>query len=448
MKKRTFIHVLFLFFIAGIVITCKKEFDNPPVKSAADADKINIKNIKDKYVAGINYKFKRDSNLYCVITADEVSGNFYKEIYVQDVTGAIHVNLLASGGFYIGDSIRINLKDAVLKASNSLIELDSVDSEKSIVKLGSGLKPMPSVITLSSAISNTVATNGFQSKLVKIDNVEFIIPDQNKPFADANARITLNRAIRSCDGKTLTVRTSGYANFASVNTPNQNGSITGILSQFGGTMQLLLRQATDVAMTGALCGAATNTNSPPTQTFALGAPVSSVSETFNSQTIADKTITLNGWLNFDQTGTKVWTTDIFSGNSSAKATSFGSTNTDSENKIWLISPPIVAATNPTLSFKSALSFTSANHPSPLTVYISKTFDGKNLSAQGTWTVINTATLPAPTTPYNTFVNSGIVNLSSYLTPGYTGNYFIAFRYSGSKPSGFTTNFYLDDIFIQ
>lgn len=448
MKKQTFIHLVLLLVIVIFTITCKKEFDNPPVKSAADADKINIKNIKDKYVPGINYKFKRDSNLYCVITADEVSGNFYKEIYVKDITGSIHVNLLASGGFYIGDSIRINLKDAVLKASNSLIELDSVDSEKSIVKLASGLKPMPTVVTLSAAISNTVATNGFQSKLVKIENVEFIIPDQNKPYADANARITLNRTIRSCDGKTLTVRTSGFANFATVSTPNQNGSITGILSQFGGTMQLLLRQASDVTMTGALCGSPTNTNSSPTQTFALGAPVSSVSETFNSQTVADKTITLNGWLNFDEKGTKFWTTDIFSGNSSAKATSFGSSNTDSENKIWLISPPIVAATNPTLSFKSALSFTSANHPSALTIYISKSFDGKNLSAQGTWTVINTATLPTPSTPYNTFVNSGIVNLSSYLPAGYTGNYFIAFRYSGSKPSGYTTNFYLDDIFIQ
>src|SRR3954471_15998796 len=117
------------------ICSCKKEFDIPPVKPAETLNKINIAAVKAKYAANINYRFKSDSSLYCVITADETSGNLFKELYVKDATGALHIKLVNSGGLFIGDSIRINLKDITLNENNKLIQLDSVDTEKSIVKL-------------------------------------------------------------------------------------------------------------------------------------------------------------------------------------------------------------------------------------------------------------------------------------------------------------------------
>ncbi len=442
MKKSFILNWILILFITSLFYFCKKEFDTPPVKSAADANKINIQNIKAKYFTGVNYKFKSDSNLYCVITADETSGNLFKELYVKDITGALHIKLLASGGFFIGDSIRINLQGATLKADNSLIELDSVDSEKNIVKLASGLNPQPFVTTLAQVISNTSATNAIQSKLVKLDNVEFVNLDQDKTYADVITKVTGNRVMRSCDGNILTVRTSGYASFAGDKTPTKNGSVVGIISQFGNTMQLILRNSNEVIMTNSLCPP------PTTATFVLSAPVSSLNENFNSQTTTNNSITLNGWINYDETGTKTWLADTYNSVTSCKATSFGSTNLDAKNTIWLITPPIKASATPTLSFKTAIAFASNNHPNPFTVWISKSFDGKNLTAANTWTNITNAVIAPLNSAQNAWVNSGTINLASYLPANYTGNYFIAFKYYGNKPSGFTTSYYLDDVLIQ
>jgi hypothetical protein len=123
--------------------------------------------------------------LYCVVTADEVSGSFYKDVYVRDASGAIRVKLLYSGGLYIGDSIRINLKGIVLNEYNSLIQLDSVDLSKSVVKLASGLKPQALTVTLEQIHANTAATSTLQSQLVRINRLEFFESDRNVSFADA-----------------------------------------------------------------------------------------------------------------------------------------------------------------------------------------------------------------------------------------------------------------------
>src|SRR5688572_2971726 len=172
--KRTFCF-LSLVFLFGF---CKNEFDTPPVKQAQDGARITIAQIKSKYFKNINYKFKADSNLYCVVTADEVSGNLYKDVYVRDASGAIHVKLKFSGGLYIGDSIRINLKGALLNEYNSLIQLDSVNVEKSVVKLASGLNPQALTVSLEQVLVNTAATNTLQSQLVRINSLEFIQSDR------------------------------------------------------------------------------------------------------------------------------------------------------------------------------------------------------------------------------------------------------------------------------
>lgn len=428
-----------------ILFSCKKEFDTPPVTEANDGARVSIAQIKARYSTNISYRFVSDSNLYCVVTADEVSGNLYKDIYVRDASGALHVKLKESGGLYIGDSIRINLKGCTLNEYNRLIQLDSVDTGKSIVKLASGLNPKPLVMTIAQINANTAATNSVQSKLIRIENIEFIEADRNKTYADAAGLQSKNLTITSCSGQTLVIRTSGYSNFASQFSPSGNGYLTAIISQYGdkaGDMQLILRSSTEINMGGALCTATT----APTQTFVLGNPVASINENFSSQTSTNNPIVLNGWINTDEKGTRTWYADVNAGNYRAKATSYLAG--DAENKIWLISPPINASATPTLSFKSAMAYAVSGHPNPFTVWISKSFNGTNLTAANTWTAITSGTI-APLTGTNfNWVSSGTINLSTYLPAGYTSTYFIGFKYYGNKTSGYTTNYYVDDILIQ
>src|SRR4051812_31772366 len=133
MKKiHTLAALLFLVFSS-----CKKEYDVPPVKNAETGTKINVATIKSKYKTGAAYRFLSDSNLYCMVIADEVSGNLHNEFYVRDATGALHIKVLSGGGLFIGDSIRVNLKGSILNDYGGLIQLDSLDADNNVVKLAS-----------------------------------------------------------------------------------------------------------------------------------------------------------------------------------------------------------------------------------------------------------------------------------------------------------------------
>lgn len=410
-SSTTLILLGFIFFIS-----CKKKFDEPPVKQANDGARITIANLKAKFAlnANQNYRFQNDSNLYCVVTSDEVSGNLYKEVYVKDATGALHLRLVNSGGLFIGDSIRVNLKGIYLNDDNNLIQLDSVNIEKSVVKLASGLNPQPELMTISQIIANTAATNTVQSRLVRIDNVQFVNVTTTT-FADAIGKVDVNQILKSCSAPTVTVRTSGYANFASTALPTGNGSIVAIVSQYGTTIQLSIRNVSEVNMNGPVC----------TVTVPVG--------TYLSKDFEDLSITSGGWLQQNVVGAINWTAATFGSQNFAKCTNFSGSNVACET--WLISPPvsIATSTNPNLYFQNASNYTGAQ----MEVWVSTNYTA-GLPSTATWTQL------APTLSGGSwaFVSSGAVSLSGYKT----ANTRVAFKYIGSSTDGKTWE--VDDVLIK
>jgi hypothetical protein len=446
--KRSLISLTLLLSLQLGFNSCKKEYDSPPLKPAADANKINIINIKAKHKSDANYKFISDSSLYCVVTADEVSGNLFKDIYVKDATGALHIKLINSGGLFIGDSIRINIKGAVLNDYHDLIQLDSVDSEANIVKLASGYNPQPVVTSIGAMTTGTATVNSFQSKLVQLNNVEFVSTDQNKPLGDAAGKTTQSRIIKSCDGKTLTVRTSGYCSFAPSLTPRGNGNITGIASVFNGNIQLLLRNYNELNMNGSLCTITTSTANPLTSTFTLSAPVNTISESFSN--VSDNVVFSSaGWINVSEAGSVKWKGDVINSFRSLVASAYKSGETN--NVMWLIAPPVIYSAAKTLSFKSGFDFWKSGHANALMAYVSTDFNGSNFSTAN-WTPVTTATYANGSGSYYSgasgLTSSGTINLNSIsILNGYSGNFFVAWKYTGSDPA-YTSNIYLDDILIQ
>src|ERR1041385_6004927 len=122
MKK---INIIALGLFAGILFlsSCKKKFDLPAKQDIPVSGYITIDSIYKKFInyypmAGPSpaklFRFSTDINLECTVTADETSGNIYKTVYVEDATGGLQIKLMASGGLYAGDKIRINLNGVVL----------------------------------------------------------------------------------------------------------------------------------------------------------------------------------------------------------------------------------------------------------------------------------------------------------------------------------------------
>ena len=111
MKK--YISPLLITLFIGTLNSCNKTYDEPPVIEIPIGDVISISDLKDMF-NGSPLTINSDYSIYGNVTCEETNGNFYKEAYMQDLSGAIKLKLDASGGLYIGDSIRVNLNGVTM----------------------------------------------------------------------------------------------------------------------------------------------------------------------------------------------------------------------------------------------------------------------------------------------------------------------------------------------
>ena len=390
-----------------IHVSCRKQYDEPPITQIPDGNVITISDLKGMY-AGSDLSISEDYNIYANVTTDETDGNFYKEAYIQDATGAIRLRLLASGGLYIGDSIRINLNGTVLSEYNGMIQVDSVDVDKNIVKQATQKFISPTTYSVNQI------SPALQGYLVQLNDVEFISDELGSTYADAINQFSENRTLTDCNGNTILVRTSGYANFANNTIPADNGSIIAIVGVFNSDIQLYIRDINEVNFTNTRCTA--------------GIPI--LSKNFD-----DENIYSGGWTMENITGSVDWTTST---NFVQFGTAYGLiTNTSQQLscETWLISPSIdlSAASNPKLSFYSATF--SAN--STLEACISTDYTSGDPNSAN-WTPFT----PVFSSGSWNWVNSGDIDLSSYLQ----NNVHIAFKFNGDNSDYYTWE--IDEIIIQ
>jgi hypothetical protein len=169
-----------------------------------------------------------------------------------------------------------------------------------------------------------------------------------------------------------------------------------------------------------------------------------VSKTFFAEDFtgsSDNTILdTKDWTNYAEAGTKVWSEQDFSGNGYAEFSSFGSGQ--AVNVGWLISPPLdmETQTGEKLFFQSAQNFLRSRE-NALELLVSTDYDGVNF-ALASWENIPIIT-PTPDSPRYTFINSGIIDLSSF-----KGTLHFAFRVKGSGTnSNLTGTYQIDNIKI-
>lgn len=396
--------LILVLLLAGLS-SCKKEFDAPPGREIPAGSVISIADLRALYT-GTPVHFSNDETVYANVSADEISGNLYKNVYIQDATGAINMRLMTSGGLYAGDSLRINLEGTVLSMYNGMLQLDSVDVDNNVVKQATGKYVIPEVVSLD------MIDASYQAKLVRIENVQFVSSDTTSTWADAVAQTSQNRTLADCAGNLMLVRTSGYANFAGSPIPNGNGSIIAIVGQFNTDFQLYVRNLSDVSMNGVRCA-----------------------EPYLDKDFEDLSIGSGGWTQQLVSGGISWTTATFGADNFGKISNFNGTN-NIACESWLISPAVdlSSATQPILTFRTACNYTGAN----LQVYVSTDYDGISAPNTATWVLLS----PVLSSGSWVFTNSGNIDLSAYLTT----NVRIGFKYTGSNSDGKTWE--LDDVLID
>ena len=148
-------------------------------------------------------------------------------------------------------------------------------------------------------------------------------------------------------------------------------------------------------------------------------------------------ISLEGWLNFNTSNSRLWHARIFSSNRYAEFSSFFSANGTSD-EAWLITPSLDLrnSVNEVLSFDTKIRFWEG---AALTVFVSEDYDGTQAGlATANWVELSPI-LPS-STQADVFINSGNIDLSTYNSE----NVRIAFKYTGSR-GGVTTTYQLDNI---
>ncbi len=218
---------------------------------SCDAPKVNatIKDVKDVY-SGDLVQVSEDLIFDATVTANDISGNAYKFIYVQDETGGLKIKInqktLYLRGYAVGQQVTVKAKDLYLGDYGGEIQLGglyegkigNMDESDIYKHLFIGEK---NEILTPATVTIPELTAAHVGLFVKIENLQFT--EEGVTFAEPKK--TTNRSLVDCSANGLIVRTSGYANFASTKLPTGNGTVYGIVNVFNGSYQLFLRDSKD-----------------------------------------------------------------------------------------------------------------------------------------------------------------------------------------------------------
>ena len=268
--------------MALTISSCVKDkFSAPPALANTDPSGLTatmtLKQFKITYCFGVAHALdsirpvRIDSNIIIsgVINADDRTGNFYKQLVLQDVTGGIQIKVNATGlynDYPIGRRVFIKCKGLYLYNYLGTLELGSyIDTTGSqpglggipssllptyVIKGATGVAVTPQVYNISQL--DAADQLNAQSTLIQIDSVEFINGDLGLTYADPFNKAFGNATFsEKHTGYTAVVRSSGYANFAVDRVAQGSGSLTGIFTIYqksnGSTInQIGIRDTTDV----------------------------------------------------------------------------------------------------------------------------------------------------------------------------------------------------------
>ena len=246
--------------------------------SLREKNVISIADLKTQFATIINsdngYKLiEKDMMIKAVVTGNDVSGNIYNQVSVQDASGAIIIAINGSGlsGYLpVGQEILVNLKGLYIGSYKKLPQIGGVNTKLSDGSLGIGKIERAiwnehfKILNPGEADASTVVPEEFD--LTKLTDAAYMDANVGKlmtlkkvKFASANgtnvwAPDDTNTSLELIDAETgkkisssnLVVRNSGYSKFANEVVPQGVFDITGIFTRYNNTWQIVLRSTDDL----------------------------------------------------------------------------------------------------------------------------------------------------------------------------------------------------------
>ena len=194
-----------------------------------------------------------------VVVGNDIAGNIYKKIYLQDETAGIDIEIEMTNNHHkypIGQRLVISLKGLAMglyggqpqiagQGNDVVQRLYEPECDEHFFRKGyASASNMPQPIPLTINDIN-FRPNRYVGMLVRIDSVHF--EDVGLTFATAgDAGNGSNRNIVDKNNNSLVCRNSTYALFANDIIPDGYGSVVGILGIYNGTPQFYFRDKNDI----------------------------------------------------------------------------------------------------------------------------------------------------------------------------------------------------------
>ncbi len=265
--KRFKSYILGLAAIATAVgfVGCQDDFDDHTptldIPTATLQPNTTILELKQTFWKDeVNYidtvRTKTDGSHYIVsgrVISSDRAGNVYKKLVIQDATGALPISIDYNSlyqQYRVGQEIVIDVTGMYIGKYNGTEQLGYPTFyekgqvwEATFMSYGmfedhiqlNGLPDASLVDTITIRKFSdlpTVPTDlpAYQSQLVRFNNVHFA--DGGQKAVTDGYKINTNRILYDADGQSITVRTSGYANFREVMLPEGSGDIVAILDYY------------------------------------------------------------------------------------------------------------------------------------------------------------------------------------------------------------------------
>lgn len=246
--------------------------------SLREKNVISIADLKTQFATIINsdngYKqIEKDMMIKAVVTGNDVSGNIYNQVSVQDASGAIIIAINGgglSGYLPVGQEILVNLKGLYIGSYKKLPQIGGVNTKLSDGSLGMGKIERAiwnehfKILNPGEADASTVVPEEFDltkltdpaymdanvGKLMTLKKVKFASANGTNVWApdDTNTSLELIDAEtgKKISSSNLVVRNSGYSKFANEVVPKGVFDITGIFTRYNNTWQIVLRSTDDL----------------------------------------------------------------------------------------------------------------------------------------------------------------------------------------------------------
>ncbi|MCM1110093.1 MAG: DUF5689 domain-containing protein [Clostridium sp.] len=245
---------------------------NPPVSPLVGEVNTTILDLKTQYwstdrnyadTIGLTPEGKHVIISGRVISSDS-TGNIYKSLVIQDKTAAIAISLDTTklyNYFPVGEEVIIDMTGQYVGKYNGLFQMGQPEPYQNTYEISfmkyykfrqagspNGLPNVKDIDTLTTTISQIKSWTSqdsiikYQSRLIRLNDVSFV-GGGTLTWADNGSNT--NRELRDSQGKTVTVRNSGYASFGRNLMPAGKGDVVCILSYYGTDWQILFRSAMD-----------------------------------------------------------------------------------------------------------------------------------------------------------------------------------------------------------